>query len=342
MLLVLGACGSSDETVADFDGDCASLDGPGALVAVEIETGALLWSRTIGDATGVAQSDGFVVGVGSSGAGFGVAVTTGELLWCRDFGRVDQNDGAIVLPGFGALEGVAATAVVGGDVIGLDPMSGQEVWRTPVGVLEGLRVEEGNDMFAVLDHNAADSHRFDLDPTTGQKSEPGSDLEVDSDLRLVVDQPYVEGQQVIDIAVEMAGERSWQQRLPGFVAALHGELVVVIDQTGGTGVFAGSADTRVSAYETSTGELRWQVPLPGTPHLTIGAGSLVVVPTGTTLVAIDAADGAIVWQNDSGSPGRGGSYSEPGTFRFLELDELDDDSAGILLGVIVAERKYRD
>lgn len=66
---------------------------------------------------------------------------------------------------------------------------------------------------------------------------------------------------------------------------------------------------------------------------------MLVIPVGTVLYALDAQGGERVWESDVGSPGRGGRYSEAGTFRFLEMD---DAAPGILVGVVVAEEPYRD
>jgi outer membrane protein assembly factor BamB len=338
LLFAIAMCGTESVEVVDFDGNCDGLGGPGAIVGVDTETGALRWERTVGDATGVALAEGVVAGAGQSGAALGVDAAMGDLLWCEDFGRVDQQ-GSIVQPGFAASSGVLATAVAGGDVVGLDPRSGRELWRTTIGVVEGLHVEPGAGTFRVLDHNGADPHLVDLDAMTGDEVEHGSQAQDDGGYTLRVDQPDLEGlRQEVDVAVERGGRELWSERLPGFVVALRGDVVVVIDQTGGTGVFSGSTDTRVSAYEASTGAVRWQVPLPGTPHLVADAGPMFVIPTGTVLYAIDVGSGEIVWESDAGSPGRGGRYSTPGTFRFVELD----DSTGTLVGLVVAEEPYRD
>ncbi len=340
-LIVLGliaACGSDGFVVADFDGDCRSLQGPGAAVGIDAGSGEVVWERTIGDATGVGLADGVVAGAGSSGAALGIDVVSGDLLWCEDFGRVDQ-EGNIVQPGFAGSGDVLATAVAGGDVIGIEPRSGAELWRTGVGVVEGLHVESGSGTFVVSDFDAADSHLVDLDPKTGAASDGETEPAADTSFVLEVEQPYVEGRQEAVVTVVRDSQKLWSGTLPGFVVTKHGDLVVIIDQTGGTGLYEGEVDTRVTAYEVQTGALRWQVPLPGTPQLTFHAASIIVVPVGTELYAIDALSGATVWQTDAGSPGRGGRFSTPGTLRFLDLD---DSAPGTLVGVIVAEEPYRD
>lgn len=337
--VALGSCSDDSAVVADFDGDCAGLGGPGAVVGVNVETGALEWDMTVGDATGVAVTDGVVAGAGQSGAALGVDVATGETLWCVDLGRVDQ-EGNIVSPGFAASNGVLATVVAGGDVVGVDPRSGRELWRTTIGVGEGLRVESGgDDRFVIHSFDAADPHLVDLDAATGARVTAAAPKADASAFALSVDQPHLEDRQEVDVAVERDGRELWSARLPGFVVTLHDDLVVIIDQTGGTGVAGDRAHTSVSAYDASTGELRWQVPLPGTPHLVAGAGSVLVIPVGTVLYALDPQTGASRWETDIGSPGRGGRYSEVGTLRSLETDAT---SPGVLVGVVVAEEPYRD
>lgn len=339
--LVLGfivACGSDGFVVAYFDGNCEGLEAPGAAVGIDPGSGEVVWERTIGDATGVALADGVAAGAGSSGVALGLDASSGNLIWCEDFGRVDQ-EGNIVMPGFASSDGVLATAVAGGDVVGIEPRSGGELWRTAVGVVEGLHVTSGDDAFVVLDVDAADSQPVNLDAKTGVASDGDTKRADDTGFVLAAERPNVEGRQIVNVTVEHDDQELWSESRPGFVVALQGDVVVIIDQTGGTGDFERPVDTRVSAYEVVTGVLLWQVPLPGTPQLTFDAGSIIVVPVGTELYAIDAKTGELAWKTDAGSPGRGGRYSEPGTFRFLELD---DSVRPTLVGVIVAEEPYRD
>lgn len=156
---------------------------------------------------------------------------------------------------------------------------------------------------------------------------------------LVVEGSSREGRQMTMVAVQRDGRELWRDELPGFVVRIHGDVVAISDQTGGTGSFLGNGQTMVSAYELLTGELRWQVPLPDYPQMTAGVGSLIVVPVGTSLYALSAESGEIVWESDPGSPGRGGRYTVPGSFTFLESTDTEDT---VLVGVIVAEEPYRD
>jgi len=330
VLFVVAACGSDSNVVADFSGDCESL-------GIDPATGAVRWERTIGDATGVALVEGVVVGAGASGAAFGVDASSGDLLWCQDFGRVDL-EGNFVVPGFAASGGVVATAVDGGDVIGLDPRSGRELWRTSVGSIVGLRVEAGIGSFDVRDGRAANPHLLSLDAMTGTEVDQTSGPESEGEYLLAIEHPGIKDRQLLDVSVLRDDSELWSEQLPGFVAAIHGETVVVIDQTGGTGSVADSG-TRITAYEASTGERRWQVPLPGSPHLMAEAGSMIVVPSGTALRAIDTQSGEIIWDSNPGSLGQGGRFSNPGSFRLLELD---DSSAGLLIGTVMADEPYSD
>lgn len=90
------------------------------------------------------------------------------------------------------------------------------------------------------------------------------------------------------------------------------------------------------------GGLVWQVPLEqvgGTP-IVVGDGA-VAVSTGTPVSVFDAADGALLWRRDHGSPGKGGftsSYSVAGGYSQFWLDE----TGTVLVGLIVAQQPYRD
>jgi outer membrane protein assembly factor BamB len=349
----LAGCGGS----STFDGDCEQLGGPAALVAIAADDGRLLWKRTIGDID-VTRVGSIVVGIGRSGAAIGVDAGTGEIRWCADFGDI-AADPHSVIPGFATIGDVAATTVSGA-VVAIDVHTGRELWRTPIDPVEGARVVADDGRFAVGGASVVVATTADpstgslppptvtmgplLDPATGATTNDAGKAEGRDSITLDVDQPYLAGRQLMEVRVSLNGTVQWEHQLPGFAAELHEDAVIVIDQTGGSGVVAEAhagvtVDTRVTAYDLVTGEQRWQLALPGTPHRSIQAGRLVIVPVGTEMFAIDRASGAIAWRVDHGSPGRGGRYSEPGDYQTATVDP-DDPSK--VVGVVVAGQPYRD
>lgn len=124
----------------------------------------------------------------------------------------------------------------------------------------------------------------------------------------------------------------------GSIAAAAEPLVLVIDQTNGTGsIPASGAQTLLSAYRLSGAKV-WDVPLPGTPHLLANVSdSIVVIPVGAVLYGIDINSGQVLWEQDHGSPGRTGAFNQDGTYSFIS-----DAPPGVSVGLIQAERPYSD
>lgn len=92
------------------------------------------------------------------------------------------------------------------------------------------------------------------------------------------------------------GAALWQKVVPGIVSVLapssQGAMIVVIDQTGGTGNANGEAYTRVTAYRSTDGEREWQISLDRTPLPACGANpNTVTIAEGSNLFALNATTG---------------------------------------------------
>lgn len=134
----------------------------------------------------------------------------------------------------------------------------------------------------------------------------------------------------------------WQDTVPGFVVALvagHAEpIVVVLDQTGGTGELAGSADTMLTEYAATSGDQQWEHALPGSPHLIAQiSNDVIAVPVDSDVHAINIATGTESWVSELPDPGEGGSYDQEGTFWFI-----DTRSSGTAVAIGRTEQPYRD
>lgn len=365
LLMVAGLIGitrgrSDRPRMSTDQATCDSPSGPGGLVAFDPATGQSRWQRVIGDATGPAAIDGVFVAVGQDGIAVGVDVDSGDLRWCR---RVDDVGGTVPVQGslVVAAAPVVAMATAQGDVVGLDPVSGEERWRDVLSLPETAVLSVANGVLYVQvgianspDGNAtqpgpaATSVLAALAPASGAAvpdppPPPGRSDTGASTTRLTFTPTHDLGRQELVVTVNdpATGAVRWSNTLPGFTAALHDDLVVVIDQSGGTGTLAGEAtnvDTRVTAYSASDGTRRWQLPMPGSPQMTFEAAGLVLVADHTHVYAIDPASGAVKWDADHGSPGQDSTYAEPGSYWTFSESTTDQ----VLVGLIVASKPEHD
>ena len=359
---VLGAlatvsCGRGSEV---SDAGCGKgATGPGGVVGFDRSTGEQRWTMPIGWPDGAVVVGDVLVVSTTAEVVRGIDIASGEVVWCTQFESALDKVGGVVSAG----PNVATLA--NGDVVALDPATGAERWRRHVGTsLSQLR---GGDVVWVSDGSAAGGNLTALDAVTGQDVPGASGPPLVSSFMLGDPPIAAEGfdlaavaggggsSQVIEVTVSLKGEDVWSRTLPGFVAAIvtstAGPMVLVLDQTGGTGtmpaagldVVSGTAppapfDTRLTAYAASTGDQAWELALPGTPHLIAPiSDQIVVVPVGTELHAIDAASGEEIWTVTMPSPGQGGSYHEPGTFWFAE-----GGGGTTAVAVGFAEQPYRD
>jgi hypothetical protein len=149
-------------------------------------------------------------------------------------------------------------------------------------------------------------------------------------------------QRLVLFGRRVPGPLLWSKGVPGMVARLVGRQILVIDQTGGTGVLGPSmgmtVDMRVTAYDLITGEQGWQIVLPGTPQQVFPVSGGITVADGSEVRLLDPATGATQWTADHGSPGRSGGFSENCSYRAF-MGETDGQP---IVGLLVAEKPYRD
>lgn len=322
--------------------------GPGGIVSLDLDTGAERWQTPTGWPTGVALSDAAVVTSSSEGIIRAFDLDTGEQLWCleTDTTAVELSGGIV-----GVRDVVVAAA--GTDLIGLEPSSGRELWRTPLNAAE-VRLGTDDDIVVVTDWSAAGGQIRTIDPKTGGELGAIAELARDAAFFGIGNPPTrldewsistgpgsASDQQTIDVSVHHSGAVASHVLVPGFVAALAPAgtdiTLLVLDQTGGTGDISGRVDTRLTAYSIPEGERIWQIALPGTPHVIAPiTPALTVVPVGTTLYGIDPVSGEERWTIDHGSPGRAGQYTEEGSY--LSIAPTSTDTA---IGITLAQQAYR-
>jgi outer membrane protein assembly factor BamB len=316
------------------------------MVGFDVDSGEQRWTLPVGWPDGAAVFDDVAVVSSVEHVVRGVAIDTGEIVWC-----VELDPGTGEFFGGIAVAGPIVGALAGDSVVGLDPATGEVRWRQALNAPEATL--RGGDLLWVLDGSVDDTPIMVLDPTTGDVS--NADHVASDAVSFGIGVPPTEAdglelstssggsaRQTIVVSVSRNGSVVWEDSVPGFVAALvagpDGPIVVVLDQTGGTGELTGRAQTMLSAYAATSGDPLWQRELPGTPHLIAQiSDDVIAVPVGTDLHAVSIGTGAESWVIELPSPGQGGSYDQAGTFWFI-----DAGSSDTAVAVGRAEQPYRD
>lgn len=362
-LMALASCGGG--VSSGVSSGCEESSGrPGALTTFEPFSGAEVWTRCIGASQVVEATETTAVIFDDGGSFQSIDLATGALGW-----RVDltyPNDPSNVrLFRFPSVvrAGSVLVALMNSNpnrIVGLDVETGRTVWEVPTPADARMPIVElvDDDLLIVRDNvvqaqpRGAEPGPFRpvlmyLDPANGAPADPA-----------VVALPSIQGNGFGEIRVEQVtaensqrlvlsgrttpGSWLWSKEVPGMVARLIGSQIFVIDQTGGTGVYGPSmgmkVDTRVTAYDLITGEQGWQTALPGTPQQVFPAPGGLAVADRTEVRLLNPLTGATIWTADHGSPGQGGEFSVPGSYRSF----MGRGSGTPIVGWIVAEMPYRD
>jgi outer membrane protein assembly factor BamB len=364
MIAALAACGNAG---ADASRSCIEDQGPAALVAIDRASGDVLWTQLVGDVFDIDASGDVVAMVSTKGTAVGLDARTGRGLWC---GRLFDEDAEIVWPmDMAAAAGVFATFDGDGNVIGLDHRSGVARWRTVRPVDAGSIVSAGG-RFVVESSYAGDGAHQEfrvIDPYTGEGSAAAGpvdprlvqgsiELRVSNRSEFGVTDPEVVGasatappfpggddRQAIEVSVVDAGVVRWERMVPGYMAWLGPGIVLVSDQTGGTGRIGDHGPPtpdqfRLAAYDIESGDRRWE--LAGAWSKTSVSSDRTLVVTNATQVAeVSASDGDVVWVADVASPGVADRFSEPGGYWSVVAAGSDGET---LVGLVVAQEPYRD
>src|SRR5690606_28614867 len=342
--VALAGCGGDE--VADRGCEDGAT-GPGGVVGFDVDSGESRWSMPVGWPDGAAVFDDVAVVSSVEHVVRGIAIDSGEIVWCSEF-----DGGAVEFLGGIAAAGPVVGALTGDAVVGLDAATGEERWRRQLNAPEATL--RGGDLLWVLDGSVDETPIMVVEPTTGEDASDADEITSDAvSFGIGIPPTQADGlelstasggsaRQLIEVSVSRDDSVVWQDTVPGFVAALvagPGEpVVVVLDQTAGTGELVGSADTMLTAYDAMSGDQQWQHALPGAPHLIAQiSDEMIAVPVGTDVHAINIATGSESWVSGLPNPGRGGSYDEEGTFWFIGTG-----SAGTAVAIGRAEQPYRD
>jgi|GEM_PF-2551024 len=356
-LVALSACGSISESTSGTSSGCAGSAGhPGALTTFTESSGAEVWTKCIGDSQVVQATDTSAVVFDDAGSFESIDLATGGLRWRVDLPHL--NDPPFVQPSV-LRAGSVLVALMNSNpnrIFGLDAETGRQLWEAPTPaaaimpiielVDDHLLIVRDNVVQAVprgVEPNPNRPILMYLDPATGESSEGAVvawNTQANEFGEVRVEQVVADNsQQLMLFGRKTPGPLLWSKQVPGMVARLVGRQVIVIDQTGGIGVFVGlHVDTRVTAYDLLSGEQLWQTPFPGTPQQVFPVDGGLAVADGSQVRLLDRETGATRWTADHGSPGRGGEFSEPGRYR----DFMGGNDGVPIVGYIVAERPYRD
>lgn len=273
---------------------------PGAVVALDGETGAVRWSRLVGDArgwrpTGLALADGTLAVVGESGIVQGLATRDGASRWCARGKVVSSADDRLF-------------TIHGDEIVELDTGTGTRATVAPE-VLPRL-LEQAAGPIAVR-------------TSTGEFPQ----------------------QALIVTASDRATNRDlWTRNLPGYAAVTTDDLVILNDQTDGTfemDEWGASQDDqyRVTAYDITTGDQAWSVPLAPFGALFLAEDRLYAKAwSDDTLRSLDAHTGRVRWKVELDNPGRTSTYSERGDLTAVAADPASGD----VFVLLVSEKPYRD
>jgi outer membrane protein assembly factor BamB len=295
-IAALGLAGCGGDEVADRGCEDGAT-GPGGVVGFDVDSGEPRWSMPVGWPDGAAVFEDVAVVSSIDHVVRGIAIDSGEIVWCSEF-----DAGAVEFLGGIAAAGPVVGALTGDAVVGLDAATGEERWRRQLNAPEATL--RGGDLLWVLDGSVDDTPIMVLEPTTGEDASDADGIASDAvSFGIGIPPAKADGlelstasggsaRQVIEVLVSRDDSVVWQDSVPGFVAALvagPGEpIVVVLDQTAGTGDLVGGADTVLTAYAAMSGDQQWQLELAGAPHLIAQiSDEMIAVPVGTDVHAID-------------------------------------------------------
>lgn len=273
---------------------------PGAVVALDGETGALRWSRLVGDArgwrpTGLALADGTLAVSGESGIVQGLASRDGSSRWCARGKVVSSVDDRLF-------------TVHDDEIVELDTGTGTTGTVAPE-VLPRL-----------LERAAG--------PIAVRTSTGG----------------FPQQALIVTASDRVTNHDLWTRTLPGYATVTTDDLVILNDQTNGTfemDEWGASEDDRyrVTAYDLTTGDEAWSVPLPPFGGLFLAEDRLYAkVWSDDTVRAIDAQTGRVLWKVELDNPGRTSTYSERGDLTAVAVDPASGD----VFVLLVSEKPYRD
>lgn len=283
----------------------------------------------VGDECGVGHPPGALLAVDAA---------TGDLRWSRMVGG--GTSGWDRPTGLAVADGTVAVTV-GDQIAGFAASDGSHRWCAGGPVVTGV----DDRLFTVQDGDTVE-----LDPHRGRatagRAQVLAGLLEDAAGDVTVDEqraPYPRHAVALWAHDRGGTELWWRAEVPGFDVTVADPVVLVVDQSGGTG----DLDSRpghfpthvlVTAYELSTGDRAWSVRVPFTSDLVL-AGDRFLTHSGVDRIMVrDVGTGRLVWDRPHDNPGRTQRFSEPATV----VAAAADPASSTLFVLLASEEPYRD
>ncbi len=268
-----------------------------------------VWSQNIGTGNSrkhAISSDPVIVGdrvfTLDSSAGLRAFSTAGAPLWSRDLTPPHERAREASGGGLAYGNGVLVVTTGHGDVIAVDPATGEEKWRHRMnGAISAAPVVSGNIVIAVARSNQALGLNLENGRILWQQNSSGEGAGVigagspaaTKNLAVI---PYSSGE-VIG-AVSRNGLRAWSAVVSGgnklAARAIVGDISgdPVID---GVTVYVANQAGRMASLDRRSGERNWTVNDGSYSPVWPAGGSVFLISDRFALKRLDAADGSEIW-----------------------------------------------
>ena len=265
-----------------------------------------LWSRSVGGAGEAAFAilkpiyfNGAVFTASRNGTVSKFNAVSGEIIW-------KINTGSSIYAGVGANEGIAAVVHDNGDLVAVNTTDGGVLWTAKLKRQISAIPVIGKGRVIV---RTADGLIIGLDSTSGEtkwevkKSVPGFSIHGDSTPTVTGDAVLVGLSNGRLIANNVINGRDYWETEISFVRGKN-EVERLSDadtppMVVGTTVFAGTYQGSIVALRLQNAELIWRKSLSTRLPLAIFNRLLVVTEELGSIVALDAASGDLLWQQDA-------------------------------------------
>ncbi len=268
-----------------------------------------IWVANIGDGNSrrnritadPVAADGRIFTLDST-AGLTAVASTGEVLWRRDLTAGFERGGGVSGGGLAIASGVLYATTGYGELIAMEPASGEELWRQRLNAGITAPTIVDNSIYVV----SRDNQAWSLDPQNGRirwqlPAGPADDAVLSGGAapavtdRLVIF-PFGSGEMVATL--RLSGVRVWGTTVAGerrgvaynSVNDITGDPVIV-----GNTLYAGNQSGRVVAMNAASGERIWTAQEGAySPVMPVG-GSVFFVSDRNELLRLDAETGEEIW-----------------------------------------------
>lgn len=231
--------------------------------------------------------------------------TNGQVLWTRSlvpaFEKQPEGSGG----GLAAGAGYVFASSGFGEVVALDPASGEVAWKQDLDApgSGAPTVSNGQVFIAGRDGTAwaieADTGRVSWTLRGGEGNETygtGAAIAATGDIAII---PLLNGEVVG--AFPLGGLRRWSTVVAG--ARLGHAVSVFSDISGdpvisGNRAYVGNISGSLVALDIESGDAIWSAPMAAEGPVSVAGGSVFLVNDRNHLVRLDASDGSVIWQQE--------------------------------------------